>query len=730
MVVQQILNVQPESDTAYIAGIQQKSIPFEHRFILNIESNLKQLRDDVEYYKATQSLENNVVLSGSYESIDARGKGWKKENLKRKISRNNQYEAKKQYSPLADSAAGRESEMKIEYCNAVSNDIVVRSRDSELTLRPRSTPHPTNGTSYDEANISSIPDNSVANVISKGTTLTDSTAEGGGDGDESDEDNKEKVTSTVDTRPRTVFEENYKKILDFKRKFQEEWKTDKRKYIVEHLEHAYNECLKNSNIDVCTLTKCSGPQAKAFCDDLIQKVLEVKSVEDSQMSTLVALLYHSMMCSNKSNCSMPLCADFMKSIRKWFEEQLDDASENDYVSLAFTNEQPELLYSNTEAVVDNNGKITSSHFQINHSKFLGKGGFGSVYDCWVAANKSDARMAIKKMALSAELPKIDDMVANLRCVRNGPNLLLPDLIISTKSRKLAYFVMERGEISLSHYLRKVYKVHETSCHEKEHIGPCNSGLPVETCCKYFLQLARAVDYIHDHDFVHGDIKCDNVMIMPGYNQVNLIDFDTLKKESVRAVSGTHGYAAPEVYYNRGNVTKASDVYSLCSTIPELYYVFAMQTNKRKEIAERNLAIYRWMKKKEKSLALIFHRGTQIEPNKRPTIKQLVRCFEQNLEMHEMVNANVDVPPLHDIYVERANEKDRSPANNSLDPRAAVCKQVLEKWLEHIMGKLPSRFPTKWPVESSYDERFDSVSPGSYETGIDLSLEDILNNRDE
>lgn len=44
MVVQQILNVQPESDTAYIAGIQQKSIPFEHRFILNIESNLKQLR--------------------------------------------------------------------------------------------------------------------------------------------------------------------------------------------------------------------------------------------------------------------------------------------------------------------------------------------------------------------------------------------------------------------------------------------------------------------------------------------------------------------------------------------------------------------------------------------------------------------------------------------------------------------------------------------------------------
>lgn len=48
------------------------------------------------------------------------------------------------------------------------------------------------------------------------------------------------------------------------------------------------------------------------------------------------------------------------------------------------------------------------------------------------------------MALSAELPKIDDMVANLRCVRNGPNLLLPDLIISTKSRKLAYFVMERG----------------------------------------------------------------------------------------------------------------------------------------------------------------------------------------------------------------------------------------------------------------------------------------------
>ncbi|HHH31443.1 MAG TPA: hypothetical protein ENK57_24270, partial [Polyangiaceae bacterium] len=111
------------------------------------------------------------------------------------------------------------------------------------------------------------------------------------------------------------------------------------------------------------------------------------------------------------------------------------------------------------------------------------------------------------------------------------------------------------------------------------------GASRETIVEIFVQLARALDYIHALGLVHDDIKPSNVLVSPGDEdqqrpQAKLIDFGLahiLRGEgaTIRAeaqddsegivVLGTPGYAAPEKV--RGQPPDArSDIYSLAATL--------------------------------------------------------------------------------------------------------------------------------------------------------------------
>lgn len=108
--------------------------------------------------------------------------------------------------------------------------------------------------------------------------------------------------------------------------------------------------------------------------------------------------------------------------------------------------------------------------------------------------------------------------------------------------------------------------------------------PREAIVEVFVQLARALDYIHALGLVHGDIKPSNVLVTPadspdGQPQAKLIDFglakmlrgteptlgDTGPDGTGIVVLGTPGFSAPEKV--RGQTTDArSDIYSLAATI--------------------------------------------------------------------------------------------------------------------------------------------------------------------
>lgn len=108
--------------------------------------------------------------------------------------------------------------------------------------------------------------------------------------------------------------------------------------------------------------------------------------------------------------------------------------------------------------------------------------------------------------------------------------------------------------------------------------------PREAIVEVFVQLARALDYIHALGLVHGDIKPSNVLVTPadspdGQPQAKLIDFglarmlrgtepavtETGPDGTGIVVLGTPGFSAPEKV--RGLATDArSDIYSLAATI--------------------------------------------------------------------------------------------------------------------------------------------------------------------
>ncbi|HZU34700.1 MAG TPA: serine/threonine-protein kinase [Gemmataceae bacterium] len=172
---------------------------------------------------------------------------------------------------------------------------------------------------------------------------------------------------------------------------------------------------------------------------------------------------------------------------------------------------------------------------------IGRGGFGEVYYAVSDAGKEVALKLVQGNNLDIELRGIAQCL-NLK----HPNLLtLYDL--RTDGHGDHWVIMEyiAGE-PLSVVLSR---------HPK--------GLPAELAGQWFLSLARAVGYLHDHGIVHRDLKPGNIFVENG--QVKVGDYGLCKlisssqRNAQTGSVGTVYYMAPEI--STGNYNKQIDVYS-------------------------------------------------------------------------------------------------------------------------------------------------------------------------
>jgi serine/threonine protein kinase len=90
-----------------------------------------------------------------------------------------------------------------------------------------------------------------------------------------------------------------------------------------------------------------------------------------------------------------------------------------------------------------------------------------------------------------------------------------------------------------------------------------NGLPPELAQQWFLALARAVGYLHDHGIVHRDLKPGNIFLENGILKIGdygLSKFISGSQRTAQTQSvGTVYYMAPEI--STGNYNKQIDVYA-------------------------------------------------------------------------------------------------------------------------------------------------------------------------
>ncbi len=220
---------------------------------------------------------------------------------------------------------------------------------------------------------------------------------------------------------------------------------------------------------------------------------------------------------------------------------------------------------------------------------LGKGGSSVVHR--IMDNKGDI-YAYKKVSVSGN----DDSDSVFDSYTNEINLLqglkgskyIIELIDAEINREEMYIhlIMEAGEVDLS----KVFKDRQAAmgigaASSTFHHNPATFMNPF-FCRMVWEQMLEAVDHIHEHRIVHGDLKPANFVFVKG--QLKLIDFGIAKAISDHTTNiyrdsqiGTINYMAPEAIAPSSEAAaeegpkmrlgRASDIWSLGCILYQMLY---------------------------------------------------------------------------------------------------------------------------------------------------------------
>ncbi|MCI0702832.1 MAG: bifunctional serine/threonine-protein kinase/formylglycine-generating enzyme family protein [Planctomycetia bacterium] len=181
---------------------------------------------------------------------------------------------------------------------------------------------------------------------------------------------------------------------------------------------------------------------------------------------------------------------------------------------------------------------------------LGSGAYGEVFE---ALAPGDVKVAIKRITRPVEHSASQSELEALEAIKelSHPFLLKTHAYWVFDNRLV--MVMDLADCSLT----------DRIVHYK-HLGL--PGVPPEELIPFFEQAAKALDYLHEKNVSHRDVKPENLLVLGGYAKVADFGLARWHEHTMTVVNqevGTPSYMAPEVWKRK--VSLHSDQYSFAAT---------------------------------------------------------------------------------------------------------------------------------------------------------------------
>lgn len=101
-----------------------------------------------------------------------------------------------------------------------------------------------------------------------------------------------------------------------------------------------------------------------------------------------------------------------------------------------------------------------------------------------------------------------------------------------------------------------------------------SGLPVDQCVYYLQQILFAVHYLHQHNTLHLDLKCKNILVFNDGRTVKVTDFGSAIRMDALEVNNslvgcTPNFSAPEVIHQQQLASFSADIWSVMCVLIEM-----------------------------------------------------------------------------------------------------------------------------------------------------------------
>jgi serine/threonine-protein kinase len=194
---------------------------------------------------------------------------------------------------------------------------------------------------------------------------------------------------------------------------------------------------------------------------------------------------------------------------------------------------------------------------------LGAGGMGTVYE--VEDVSVERRFVLKTIHVkyAAHQVAVDRFVREAKALGKLEHKNIVQVVtagVTEDALQLRYFVMEKLS---GHSLRTIID-------EK-------GALPLDTACRFMIELMSALNAAHDAGIVHRDIKPENIFIARdsvGVTTLKLLDFGIMTSTGTRTVDrkgfmGTARYSSPEQMSEGHDALPQSDLYSASLVFYEL-----------------------------------------------------------------------------------------------------------------------------------------------------------------